>query len=90
MATTQYDVATLKVIDLKLLIARERREIETLVTAAQSSGFFYLDLQNEPSARQLLDDLPLVYKLSDEYFDQPIESKLKDVRNDQSASQDRG
>ena len=84
------DVAPLEMIDLSRLSARDPREAEKLLTAAQSPGFFYLDLRDDVSAKGLLQDLPDVYAISERYFDQPHAVKIEDLRKDQEASLDRG
>lgn len=92
MSAAEYNIATLEVVNLELLRAQEPRELRKLLLAAQSSGFFYLDLRGENGApeNKLLQYLPQIYALSEKYFDQPIQSKLEDVRDDQNPSQDRG
>lgn len=72
-------------IDLGRLVTKEPDEVEKLLHASQMPGFFYLDLQNEP-AKQLLADLPEFYAVSEKYFDEPHEVKMKDYR----AEQERG
>ncbi|KAH0538092.1 hypothetical protein FGG08_005304 [Glutinoglossum americanum] len=84
------DVAVLETVDLALLATRESTEIEKLLRAAQYPGLFYLDLRNDPSAMQLLADLPGVYSVSEKYFDQPHQLKVSDYREGQKPSQDRG
>jgi hypothetical protein len=86
----QIDVASLVTIDLARLIIRQPSEVKNLLKAAQSPGVFYLGLRNKPSAQQLLAGLPAVYAVSEKYFDQPRELKMKDYREGQNASQDRG
>jgi hypothetical protein len=83
-------VAELKIIDLALLEASSSSEIEKMAREARNVGFFYLDLRNSPSSQGILDNLPLLYSLSETYFDQPKQAKLNDVRYDQKPSQDRG
>ena len=87
---TKIDVASLETVDFARLAASEPDEVAKLLQAATSPGFFYLDLHNEPSARKLLDDLPLVYEVAERYFDQPRETKMEDFRHGQNASLDRG
>lgn len=86
----QIDVAPLEIIDLARLVQGEPDEVEKLLGAARSPGFFYLDLRRDPFGRKLLADLPIVYAVSEKYFDQPHELKMKDYRDGQSATQDRG
>ena len=87
---TKVDVAPLETIDLARLTAREPGEAQKLLRAAQSPGFFYLDLRRDPIAKGLLQDLPDVYFATEKYFDQPHEVKMKDYRQNQKASLDRG
>ena len=83
-------VAKLETISLALLLAHDAAEGQRLLEAARSQGFFYLNFQNESSATKLLADLPDIYAVTDRYFDQPYEEKVKDFRQNQEASQDRG
>lgn len=87
---TKIDVAPLETIDLARLATREPSEIQKLLRAAQSPGIFYLDCRNDLSGKQLLEDLPDVSSTSEKYFDQPHGVKMKDYREGQEASQDRG
>lgn len=86
----QIDVASLETVDLARLSAADPDEIEKLSKASCSPGFFYLDLRNDPSGKQILADLPTVYTSSEKYFDQPHDLKMKDYREGQKPSQDRG
>jgi isopenicillin N synthase-like dioxygenase len=86
----QIDVAFLDTVDLERLEAGHPAEVDKLLKAAQSPGFFYLDLRNGSASKQLLQDLPEVYSISEKYFDQSQELKMKDFRADQSPLQDRG
>lgn len=84
------DVAPLETIDYARLVNQEPSEAQKLLRAAQSPGFFYLDLRNNPSTKKMLRDLSDVYSLSEQYFDQPHEVKMKDYRQGQNESLDRG
>lgn len=84
------EVAPLETIDLARLTAREPNEAHRLLKAAQTSGFFYLDLRNDSDGNELLSKLTDVYSLSEKYFDQPHEVKMKDFRQGQHTSLDRG
>lgn len=75
----QVDVASLETIDFGRLATKDPAEVEKLLNASQMPGFFYLDLQSEP-AKQVVADLPDVYALTEKYFDQPLEVKMKDYR----------
>lgn len=78
------------VIDYSKLAKKDPSAVAQLLDAASSSGFFFLDLRQDAQAKQLLQDLPEVYRVSDLYFSQGRETKLKDTRPDQKPSQDRG
>lgn len=73
-----YDTAKadLCVVKFDNLFDRDEKELETLVRACERDGFFYLDLQS-PSSRQLWNDLDRVGEISKDWFDQPLEAKLK-------------
>ncbi|MCJ1384243.1 hypothetical protein MMC17_007359 [Xylographa soralifera] len=86
----QIEVASLDTIDLARLTTREPSEVEKFLKAAQSLGFFYLDLRNDTSVQELLAAMPAVYAVSKQYFDQSRELKMKDYREGQNAWQDRG
>ena len=86
----EIDVADLETVDLSLLATQEPTEVAKLFKAAQSSGFFYLNLQNDAEGKQLLADLPHIYAVSEKYFDQPQSVKMRDFRDGQNPSQDRG
>lgn len=85
----EIDVASLETIDYGRLSAKEPAEVEKLLHACQMPGFFYLDFQNGP-AKELIADVPEIYAVSKQYFDQPQEVKMKDYRAEQDRSQDRG
>ncbi|KAI5839455.1 hypothetical protein DFP73DRAFT_561694 [Morchella snyderi] len=80
---TEVDVADLEVIDFSRLAANEPAEVEKLYKASKSPGFFYLDLTGED---RYLGEVRNMYSLSDKYFDQPLEVKMKDCRE----SEERG
>jgi isopenicillin N synthase-like dioxygenase len=81
----QVDVASLETIDFGRLVAKEPAEVEKLLNASQMPGFFYLNLQNEPTG-EILAGLLDVYAIAEKYFDEPSEVKLKDYK----AGQDSG
>lgn len=85
----EIDVASLEIINYGRLAAKEPAEVEKLLKACQMPGFFYLDFQNG-SAKELIADVPDIYAVSKQYFDQPQEVKMKDYRPEQDRSQDRG
>lgn len=79
------DIAPLETIDCARLAAKEPAEVAKLLKSSQSPGFFYLDLRGD-ATRQILTDLQSVLGLTEKYFDQPHDLKMKDYRE----SQDRG
>lgn len=85
----EVDVASLETINFGRLTAKEPAEVEKLLNACQMPGFFYLDFQNGP-AKELIADVPEIYAVSKQYFDQPQEVKMKDYRAEQDRGQDRG
>ena len=62
-------VASLDTISYENLIASDSTEIERLIKASQSPGFFFLDLQSE-AAKNVLPELREVYAVSSTYFDE--------------------
>jgi isopenicillin N synthase-like dioxygenase len=79
------DIAPLEVVDFARLASKEPAEVEKLLKAAESPGFFYLDLQSG-STRKYLANVQDMYAMADKYFDQPHHVKMKDYRE----SEDRG
>ncbi|KAI9786386.1 MAG: hypothetical protein M1839_006846 [Geoglossum umbratile] len=79
----EIEVAVLETVDLACLATREPTEVKKLLGAAQYPGIFFLDLQNDASAKQALADLPSIYESSEKYFDQPHDQKMRDYRKDQ-------
>lgn len=71
------DVAALDTIDLARLSGKEPPEIEKLLKASTTPGFFYLDLQAEAS-KEALADLNELYGLTEKYFKGPKEEKSQD------------
>jgi isopenicillin N synthase-like dioxygenase len=78
------DVASLETINFERLATKEPGEVEKLLHASQMPGFFYLDLQNEPT-KEILADLRDVNAVAEEYFDEPSEAKSKDSRSGQDS-----
>lgn len=72
-------VAHLETIDFAKLLAHEEAEISKLVSACATAGFFYVDLRGQ-SARTLIEDEESMYQAMAEYFDQPLDVKMKDDR----------
>ena len=84
------DVAPIDTIKLDHLVNNEPLAISKLLKAASSYGLFFLDLQSEACLENLHADISEINKISEKYFDQSYEHKLKDHRQDQSELQDRG
>ena len=83
-------VSTFDTIDLAQLESGEPLAVKRLLASAVSPGWFYLNLKNSSKGKLILEDVPRVYQVSDEYFMQDKALKEKDVRTDQKPSQDRG
>lgn len=83
----EYQAVTLETVVLEKLVSNDPTELEKLVKAAKSPGFFYLDLNND---EKYLGSLQEIYDSADKYFDQPEDVKMVDFRKDQDSSQDRG
>lgn len=81
----QLELAPLETINYASLAARDPSEVEKLLNAARSVGFFYLDLR-EGSTKRVAADVQDVYAVAEQYFDQPRELKMKDQRE----GEDRG
>ncbi|KAF5855737.1 hypothetical protein ETB97_008560 [Aspergillus alliaceus] len=77
-------------IDLERLVANSGSENAKLLEACKSNGVFYLDFRNYAATRDIGRQTEAIYAVSDRYFEQPIEVKMKDLRKDQPASSDRG
>ena len=71
------EVAALDTIDLARLSGKEPEEIEKLLKASTTPGFFYLDLQAEAS-KEALSDLNEMYLLTEKYFKGAKEEKSQD------------
>ncbi|PVH96073.1 putative 2OG-Fe(II) oxygenase family oxidoreductase [Periconia macrospinosa] len=72
-------VAHLETIDFSKLLAHEEAEVSKLMSACTTAGFFYVDLQGQ-SGRGLLEDEENMYKTMSEFFDQPLDVKMKEDR----------
>jgi hypothetical protein len=73
------DVAPLETIDYARLEASEPAEIAKLLKACHMPGFFYLDVQGA-ATREVLVDLQSVLGITEKYFEQPLEVKMKEYR----------
>ncbi|WPG97474.1 Hypothetical protein R9X50_00025000 [Acrodontium crateriforme] len=72
-------IAPLPTIKYDKLLAQDSTEITRLVDVCKSLGFFYLDF-NLSAAHSLVNNSNDVLGVMNEYFHQPIEVKMKDVR----------
>ena len=70
------NLAPLDIIDYQKLLDRNPDEIQRLLKAARDVGFFHLDL-NGAATKRYLQDLQQLYALQMQYFDQPLEMKMK-------------
>ena len=70
-------LAPLETVSFKSLEAGEPAEAEKLLRAAQSPGFFYLNLEDEAEER-CVEMVKLLYKIVQYYFDRPQEAKMVD------------
>ncbi|KAF3916540.1 hypothetical protein ABW20_dc0102009 [Dactylellina cionopaga] len=83
-------ILALTTVSLQGLESRNAEDIEKLLLAAQSCGIFYLDFHGSETGNLLVERLGEVLYLCQQYFDQDIQEKIKDVRAKQRPSQDRG
>jgi isopenicillin N synthase-like dioxygenase len=79
---SEVDTVRLETISYARLLAQEPLETARLLKAAESPGFFYLDLK-DGSTSQMLADVQDIYPLTEQYFDQPQELKMEHYREDQ-------
>ncbi|KAF5024505.1 hypothetical protein F66182_3445 [Fusarium sp. NRRL 66182] len=61
------------------LASCNREEERRLICAAQSDGFFYLDLTNHRLGQALLDEAERVFEFSKEALNLPFEQKMQFV-----------
>lgn len=52
-------------------------EVRKLVTAAQSPGFFYLDLREAPDAGRYIEQVQALYGLGGRFFREPEDAKMR-------------
>jgi len=69
-------VARLKTLNLPRLRSREATEVDTLRTACEEDGFFYLDLRRDYGG-QMLQDWTLIKSLMERWFTRPLDNKMK-------------
>lgn len=75
-------IAPLLIIDFARLLRHDVSEVDRLVEACRTLGFFYLDLQGaETESQTMLADWQGVLQKSKAYFSQSEEIKLRDDRN---------
>jgi isopenicillin N synthase-like dioxygenase len=76
----EVNIAPLETIDFARLAAKDPLEVSRLLRCCVTHGFFYLDLQGNDPARQVISDEKDVLRFMESYFDQPLEVKMKDDR----------
>ncbi len=74
------DVAPLQTVDFGKLLARDHAEVQKLLSACVTHGFFYLDLQTSDVGRKILEDEQGVLRFMENYFAQPRDVKMLDDR----------
>jgi isopenicillin N synthase-like dioxygenase len=77
--TPEIPVADLETITYDKLLEADSQEIARLIVNCKSLGFFYLNLTG--TAQCVLDDSNSVFRVMEEYFDQPLNAKLEDARH---------
>ncbi|KAJ7775464.1 2OG-Fe-II oxygenase family oxidoreductase [Mycena metata] len=70
--------ASFSTIDFALLEARDAVELENLLRACQTHGFFYLNFDNSESTKAIVDEKTGVQNFMKEYFAQAMDVKMKD------------
>jgi len=75
---TKVDLVQLVVVNLKNLLEKDQNEAHKLYEAAQSPGFFLLDVRD---TTQYAADLQAMYAMTEKYFAQPEETKMRDFMN---------
>lgn len=76
---TEVDIAPLEVISFKKLLEKDEQEVLKLYKAAQSPGFFHLDVRD---SEQYVADLLQMYDITEKYFCEPEEVKMRDFVKD--------
>ncbi|EPS39380.1 hypothetical protein H072_6855 [Dactylellina haptotyla CBS 200.50] len=87
---TKICVANLDTISLRDLESGDAEEIHKLSSVMTSQGIFYIDFHGSQMGTILSEKLGEIYYVTQEYFDQSHDMKVKDFRADQKHSQDRG
>ena len=75
-------IVPLDTISYKAVVSGDAAEIAKLAKAAQSLGFFYLDLKSEAEGR-FLQDVRTLYKLAQAYFHEPEDVKSRSLFADE-------
>ncbi|KAH7378294.1 2OG-Fe(II) oxygenase family oxidoreductase, partial [Pyrenochaeta sp. MPI-SDFR-AT-0127] len=78
-------VASLESIDLGLLAGSDLEECQTLLCAAQTKGFFYIELANS-EGRAYLELAESLLSWSKEFFQKSLQEKLLETRSDEIES----
>lgn len=80
-SATQYSVptASLETINLSALEKKDAAEIEKLMVASRTAGFYYLNF-TDSGAASLPNKKRNLLKVMEQYFNQPQEEKEKDSR----------
>jgi len=73
-------IAPLPVIEFEKLLSGSDSEIARLVDICKSLGFFYLKLDVAGPGQFLLDNSRHAFQFMEEYFNQPLDVKLRDIR----------
>ena len=68
------------VVNLKNLLERDQDEARKLYEAAQSPGFLWIDLKD---TKKYAADWRAMHAMSEKYFHQPEESKMRDYVEDE-------
>ncbi|KAF7329497.1 Gibberellin 20 oxidase 1 [Mycena kentingensis (nom. inval.)] len=73
-------IAPLETIDFVALEQKDPVEVEKLLSACQTQGFFYLALEGNPESARVVADKEDVLRVMEKYFAQPLEVKMQDDR----------
>jgi hypothetical protein len=76
---TSARLAKLETIDFSRLLLKDHAELLKLLTLCKRDGFFYLNLQGFENGG-IIDDKDNVVRMMEEFFDLPMEQKMKDDR----------
>lgn len=70
------DTAVLRTIALSKLLSNDPEEVASLMSACKNEGFFYLNLSGT-EANDIWPQAKEIFAIIHEFFDQPLEDKLK-------------